>query len=69
VTSHASEDQRLPQRPYAGFVESYYGQVLTRECGTPYGTFIHFDLEPRSIAPEEIDFLRGVIPTFLEYLD
>ena len=69
VTSHASEDQRLTHRPYAGFVESYYGQVLTRECGTPYGTFIHFDLEPRSIPPEEIDFLREVIPTFLEYLD
>ena len=69
VTRHASEDQRLPHRPYAGFVESYYGQLLTRDGGTPYGTFIHFDLEPRSIEAAEIDFLREVIPTFLDYLD
>ena len=36
-------------RPYVGLVESYYGRLLTREVGAPYGTFIHFDLEPRSI--------------------
>ena len=67
-TSHASKDQRLANRPYAGMVESYYGRLLTKECGTPYGTFIHFDLEPRSIPVEEIHFLREVIPEFVRYL-
>ncbi|VTU31136.1 hypothetical protein [Variovorax sp. RA8] len=69
VTRHASQDQRLTNRPYAGFVESYYGQLLTREDGTPYGTFIHFDLEPCGIPASEIAFLREVIPTFLDYLN
>lgn len=69
VTSHASKDQRLASRPYAGMVESYYGRVLTKEGGAPYGTFIHFDLEPRSIPAEEIHFLRDVIPHFVDYLD
>jgi hypothetical protein len=69
VTGHASKDQRLTHRPYAGFVESYYGQLLTRDDGTPYGTFIHFDLEPCGILPSEIALLREVIPTFLDYLN
>jgi len=69
VTSHASEDQRLTNRPYAGLVESYYGRLLRRRCGTPYGTFIHFDLEPRSIAAPEVAFLRDVIPLFIDHLD
>lgn len=68
VTSHASQDQRLANRPYTGMVESYYGRLLTRECGKPYGTFIHFDLEPRSIPAEEIHFLREVIPHFVDFL-
>jgi len=46
-----------------------YGRLLTRECGTPYGTFIHFDLEPRSIPAEEICFLREAIPQFIHYLE
>jgi hypothetical protein len=50
-------------------VESYYGRLLTRECGRPYGTFIHFDLEPRSIPAEEVRFLREVIPQFIDYLN
>ncbi|SCK26516.1 hypothetical protein VAR608DRAFT_2166 [Variovorax sp. HW608] len=68
VTSHASRDQRLTDRPYVGMVESYYGRLLTKESGEPYGTFIHFDLEPRSIPSEEIHFLREVIPQFVGYL-
>ena len=68
VTSHASLDQRLTNRPYAGMVESYYGRLLTKECGTPYGTFIHFDLEPRTMPAEEIHVLREVIPQFVSYL-
>jgi len=69
VTSHASKDQRLTNRPYGSMVESYYGRLLTRECGKPYGTFIHFDLEPRSIPTEEVEFLREVIPHFVGYLE
>jgi hypothetical protein len=69
VTSHASQDLRLTNRPYAGMVESYYGRVLTRECGEPYGTFIHFDLEPRTISTKEISVLREVIPLFVDYLE
>jgi len=68
MTSHASKDQRLTNRPYAGMVESYYGRLLTRRCGTPYGTFIHFDLEARSIAADEIEFLRETVPLFMKQL-
>lgn len=70
VTGHVSKDEALMSyRPYVGLVESYYGRLLTRECGAPYGTFIHFDLEPRSIAAKEISFLQEVTPLFLDYLD
>lgn len=65
---HASRDPRLPS-PYDGLVESYYGRLLKREDGTPYGTFIHFDVESRNIAEAEAAFLQDVIPLFLEYLD
>jgi hypothetical protein len=68
MTSSVSEDPRLASRPYAGMVEAYYGQLLLRPDGTPYGTFIHFDLEPRSIAPDEIDFLRETVPLFMKQL-
>ena len=44
-------------------------KLLTRDSGTPYGTFIHFDLEPRSIDAEEVSFLQQVTPLFLDYLD
>ena len=49
-------------------VEAYYGQLLRRPDGTPYGTFIHFDLESRSIAADEIDFLRETVPLFMKQL-
>ena len=68
MTSCVSRDHRLPNRPYAGMVEAYYGQLLVRPDGTPYGTFIHFDLEPRSIAADEIEFLREAVPQFVKQL-
>ncbi|CAN7776939.1 hypothetical protein LJR175_007847 [Variovorax sp. LjRoot175] len=69
TTSHVSKDTSLVSyRPYVGLVESYHGRLLTRDCGTPYGTFIHFDLEPRTIDAEEIAFLQHVTPMFLDYL-
>ena len=37
--------------------------------GTPYGTFIHFDLESRSIAADEIDFLRKTVPLLMKQLE
>lgn len=70
ATSHVSKDQHLmTYRPYVGLVESYYGRLLTRNDGAPYGTFIHFDLEPRSIPASEVSFLQRAIPLFLDYLD
>jgi hypothetical protein len=39
-----------------------------RPDGTPYGTFIHFDLESRGIAADEIEFLREAVPLFMEQL-
>ena len=69
ATDHVSEDQRLKSRPYVGLVESYYGRLLTRKGGAPYGTFIHFDVEPRSIPSAEVAFLQEVLPLFLDYLD
>ena len=68
MTSSVSDDPRLANRPYAGMVEAYYGQLLLRPDGTPYGTFIHFDLEPRSIAEQEIAFLREAVPLFMKQL-
>lgn len=68
MTSGASADSRLANRPFAGLVEAYYGQLLLRPDGTPYGTFIHFDLESRSIAADEIDFLREAVPLFMKHL-
>jgi hypothetical protein len=68
MTSSVSEDPRLANRPYAGMVEACYGQLLLRPDGTPYGTFIHFDLESRSIAADEIDFLRETVPLFMKQL-
>ena len=68
MTSSVSKDPRLANRPYAGMVEAYYGQLLRRPDGTPYGTFIHFDLESRSIAADEIDFLRETVPLFMKRL-
>ena len=50
-------------------VEAYYGQLLVRSDGTPYGTFIHFDLESRSIAANEIEFLRKAVPLFIKQLE
>ena len=67
MTSSVSEDPRLANRPYAGMVEAYYGQLLLRPEIT-YGTFIHFDLESRSIAADEIDFLRETVPLFMKQL-
>jgi hypothetical protein len=70
TTSHVSRDKSLMSyRPYVGLVESYYGRLLTRDSGTPYGTFIHFDLEPRSIDAQEVSFLQQVTPLFLDYLE
>ena len=68
MTESASADKRLA-RPYAGLVESYYGCVLRRPDGSASGTFIHFDLEPRTIDAEEQEFLRELVPLFLEHLD
>ena len=68
MTSRVSKDTRLANRPYIGMVEAYYGQLLLRPDGTPYGTFIHFDLESRSIAADEIDFLRETVPLLMKHL-
>jgi hypothetical protein len=68
MTIHASADQRLRVKPHAGLIESYYGCVLRDRVGSPWGTFIHFDLEPRSIDPREMDFLREVLPLFAPHL-
>ena len=67
MTEHASADGRLA-RPYAGLVESYYGHVLRHADGSPSGTFIHFDLEPRRIGHEEQTFLRELVPLFGQHL-
>ena len=67
ITS-ASRDPRLHGHPYDGLVESYYGRLLTREDGVPYGTFIHFDMEPRDMSKQELAFLHEVVPLFVPHL-
>ena len=68
MTSSVSKIPGSPIGPLPGMVEAYYGQLLLRPDGTPYGTFIHFDLESRSIAAHEIDFLRETVPLFMKQL-
>jgi hypothetical protein len=67
ATGHVSKDKSLIS--YRPFVESYYGRLLRRDSGIPYGAFIHFDLEPRSIDAEEVELLQEVTPYFLDYLE
>ena len=69
VTASASQDRRLGSHPYDGLVESYYGRLLERADGTPYGTFIHFDMEPRLIAARELGFLQEAVPLLVNHLD
>ena len=69
LTTSASQDPRLGSHPYDGLVESYYGRLLRRQDGSPYGTFIHFDVEPRVIAAQELAFLQDVVPLLLTCLD
>lgn len=69
LTVSASNDTRLGSHPYDGIVESYYGRLLQRNDGGVYGTFIHFDMELREIAAQELAFLKEVVPLFLGYLD
>ena len=68
MTACVSKDPRLLNQPYAGMVEAYYGQLLVHPDGVPYGTFIHFSLESRSIAADEIEYLREAVPLFMTKL-
>lgn len=68
VTRDSSQDPRVTGHAYAGIVNAYVGLALYRPSGEVYGSFCHFDSEVRDIAPQEVLFLREVVPMFMQYL-
>lgn len=69
VTRDSSQDPRVTGHAYAGVVNSYVGLALYRPSGEVYGSFCHFDSEVRDIAPQEVLFLREVVPMFMPCLE
>ncbi len=69
VTRDSSQDSRVMGHAYAGVVNAYVGLALYRPTGEVYGSFCHFDSEVRDIAPQELLFLREVVPLFMPCLE
>ena len=67
-TVHTAEDSRLIGHAYRDIVASYFGLPLASGPGDFYGTLCHFDLVPKAVADEEIEFLYGVAPLLMAHL-
>lgn len=67
-TSDSGKDERLEGHIYKGVLNSYFGLPLLREPGTIYGTFCHFDFDPKNIADSEIPFLEALMPQLVQHL-
>jgi GAF domain-containing protein len=68
-TANSADDIRLLGHPYQGVLNSYFGLPLSRQAGTIYGTFCHFDDQPMEIADSEIAFLEAVSMLLMNQLD
>lgn len=69
ITSNSAEDARLVEHAYRGILNAYFGLPLSREPGTIYGTFCHFDFEPKVIPDSEIRLLEALTPVLMDHLD
>ncbi len=68
VTTDSSQDERLSISPYKGVMGSYVGLPLAMVPGELFGTFCHFDFEPRPMDDDEFAFLTQaarVLPPFV----
>jgi GAF domain-containing protein len=68
-TSNSANDARLLGHPYRGIVNSYFGLPLSRKPGTIYGTFCHFDFEPKVIPDSEIALLEAAAGLLMDHLE
>lgn len=69
TTSDSAADARLEDHSYRGILNSYYGLPLSRQPGTIYGTFCHFDFEPKTIPDSEIALLEAATRILMDYLE
>ena len=69
MTRAASFDQRIPEHPYPGLIEGYYGCLLRQPGGQPWGTLFHFDMNPCELPKDEIAFLARATPLLATHLD
>ncbi|MDB5928574.1 MAG: guanylate cyclase [Polaromonas sp.] len=68
ATPNSADDRRLDGHPYQGVLNAYFGLPLSRGPGTIYGTFCHFDFEPRNLEDSEICLLEAVAPVLMDRL-
>jgi GAF domain-containing protein len=68
-TANSADDARLLGHPYRGILNSYFGLPLSRKPGTIYGTFCHFDFEPKVIPDSEIALLEAAASLLMDHLD
>jgi GAF domain-containing protein len=67
-TENSGNDPRLKGLAYPSGLESYTGLPLTFPDGGLYGTFCHYDTEPRAISDGEYHFLQQAVQSIMGYL-
>ena len=68
-SGNSALDDRLRGHCYQGVLNSFFGLPLSREPGTIYGTFRHFDFESMLTEVDEISLLEAVSPELMDHLD
>lgn len=68
TTAHSAVDARVDGHAKQGVFNAYVGLPLSDAAGSIFGTFCHFDPEPKSLDTPEIPFLEAVTPLLMPYL-
>ena len=68
TTVHSAVDARVDGHAKQGVLNAYFGLPLVDTPGSIFGTFCHFDPEPKSLDTPEIPFLEAVTPLLMPYL-
>ena len=68
TTAHSAVDARVDGHAKQGVLNAYFGLPLVDTPGSIFGTFCHFDPEPKSLDTPEIPFLEAVTPLLMPYL-